>query len=139
MLATLKNIVAVLAVMLQTRLELFGNELQAQKLLVARQLGFGVAFVFCVGLTVPLAVALAVAIWWEQRVLVLGVSFGLFLAGAFWFFAALRRTFSEAEPMFSASLSALKEDLALLKSAAAPGTVPNVVSGSTPSNDNAVQ
>lgn len=121
MLASLKNIAVTLAVMLQTRLELIGNELQVQKLLVARQLGLGLALVFCIGLTVPLAVALAVAIWWEQRVLVLGISCGLGVLGALWCYAALRRSLHVTEAMFAASLSALKDDLALLKSAARPG------------------
>ena len=123
MLATLKNIAAILAMMLQTRLELFGNELHAQKLLVARQLGFGLAFLVCVGLSVPLAVAFAVAIWWEHRVLVLGISCSLCVVAALWFFVALRQALSVAEPVFAASLEALKEDLALLKSAAATGDV----------------
>ena len=120
MLASLKNIAVTLAVMLQTRLELIGNELQVQKLLVARQLGLGLALVFLVGLTVPLLVALAVAVWWEQRVLVLGISCSLGALGALWCFAALRRTLRVTEAMFAASLAALKDDLAALKSAAKP-------------------
>ena len=132
MLATLKNIVITLAVMLQTRLELIGNELQAQKLLIARQLGVGLALVFFAGLTVPLLIALAVAIWWEQRVWVLGISSGLCLLGALWCFAALRRTFSATEAVFAASMAALKDDLALLKSAAKPG---GVVPESSPGNE----
>ena len=136
MLATLKNIAAVLAVMLQTRLALFGNELQAQKLLLAQQLGLALALVFCVGLLVPLAVALAVAIWWEQRVLVLAVSCGLCVVGAAWFFIALRRTVRQTEPMFAASLGALRGDLALVKSAAASaGADPGAVSSAKAANE----
>ena len=121
MLATLKNIAVTLAVMLQTRLELIGNELQAQKLLVARQLGVGLALVFFAGLTVPLLIALAVAVWWEQRVWVLSISSGLCVLGALWCFAVLRRTLSATETVFAASMAALKDDLALLKAAAKPG------------------
>jgi uncharacterized membrane protein YqjE len=122
MLATLKNIAVTLAVMFQTRLELIGNELQVQKLLLARQLGLVLLLVFCIGLAVPLGVALAVSIWWEQRVLVLGISCGLCLLAALWCLAALRKTLRTTEAMFAASLAALKDDLALLKSATQPAT-----------------
>lgn len=132
MLAKLKNIAVTLAVMLQTRLELIGNELQVQRLLVARQLGLGLALVFFIGLSVPLLVGLAVAIWWEQRVLVLGISFGLCVVGALWCFAALRRTLSTTEAMFAASVAAIKDDIALLKSAAKSGSA---ASGAGPVNE----
>jgi uncharacterized membrane protein YqjE len=132
MLTSLKNIAVTLAITLQTRLELLGNELQLQKLSVARQLGLGLACVFCLGLGVAMAVALAVAVWWEQRVLVLGISLGLCVLGAVWFFAALRRTVMAKEPVFAASLQALKDDLALLKSVANPnGADPDA----NPAND----
>ena len=121
MLATLKNIAVTLAVMLQTRLELVGNELQVQKLLVARQLGLGLALVFFVGLSVPMAVGLAVAIWWDQRVVVLAISCGVCVSVALWCYLALRRTLSTTEAMFAASLAALKGDIALLKSAVTQG------------------
>ena len=132
MLATLKNIAITLAAMLQTRLELIGNELKVQKLLIARQLGLGLALVFFAGLTVPLLIALAVAVWWEQRVWVFSISSGLCLLGGVWCFAALRRSLSVTEVVFAASLAALKDDLALLKSAAKPGAG---ATGPKPSND----
>jgi len=68
-----------------------------------------------------MGVALAVAIWWEQRVLVLGVSLALLALVALWCFTALRQTLRGTEAMFAASMAALKDDLALLKSAAKPG------------------
>ncbi len=132
MLATLKNIAITLAVMLQTRLELIGNELQVQKLLVARQLGLVLTLVFCMGLSVPLVVALAVAIWWEQRVLVLGVSVALLVLVALWCFAVLRQSLRGTEAIFAASMAALKDDLALLKASAKPGTGPT---GASPRHD----
>ena len=118
MLSTLKNIAATLLVILQTRLELIGNELQVQKLVLARQLGLALALVFCVGLSVPLAIALAVALWWDQRVLVLGISTGLAVLIALWCYALLHRTLRTTEAVFAASLSALKDDMAQLRAAA---------------------
>ncbi len=118
MLNALKNIVGTLLATLQTRLALLGNELQAQKLILVQQLGLGLAMVFCLGLSVLLALALVLAVWWEQRVLVLSLSTAVFLAIALWCYAALRRTLSPDEAIFSASLTALEQDLQQLRAAA---------------------
>ncbi len=120
MLSTLKNIATTLLVILQTRLELLGNELQVQKLVLARQLGLALALVFCVGLSVPLAIALAVATWWDQRVLVLGISTALVVVVAIWCYALLRNTLRSTEVVFAASLAALKDDMASLRASAVP-------------------
>ena len=118
MLSTLKNIAATLLAVMQTRLELIGNELQVQKLALIKQLGLALGLVFCVGLSVPLAIALAVAIWWDQRVLVLGISCGLAVVVAIACYAMLVRTFRKTEGIFDASVTALKDDLALLRASA---------------------
>ncbi len=121
MLSTLKNIATTLLAVLQTRLELIGNELQVQKLVLARQLGLALALVFCVGLSVPLGIALAVATFWDQRVLVLGISCGLTVLIAIWCYALLHRTLRTTEVVFAASLAALKDDMALLRASAGRG------------------
>jgi uncharacterized membrane protein YqjE len=116
-LGALKNIAVTLLSTLQTRLALLGNEVQMEKRLIAQQLGLGLALVFCLGLGVLLAVALAVQLWWEYRVAVLGVSTALFLALAAYFYAALRRTLTAKDELFSATLAELQEDLRQLKAA----------------------
>lgn len=118
MLSTLKNIATTLLVILQTRLELLGNELQVQKLVLARQLGLALALVFCVGLSVPLGIALAVATWWDQRVLVLGISCSVTVLIALWCYALLHRTLRTTEAVFASSLAALKDDMASLRASA---------------------
>lgn len=121
MLNVLKNIAGTLLAALQTRLALLGNELQAQKLMLAQQLWLGLAMVFCLGLSVLLALALVLALWWEQRVLVLSVSAAVFFALAWWCYAALRRMLSPDEAVFSASLAALAQDLQQLRAAVGRG------------------
>ena len=116
-LGALKNIAITLLSTLQTRLALLGNEVQMQKRLIAQQLGLGLALVFCLGVGMLLAVALAVQLWWEYRVAVLGVSTALFLALAAYFYAALRRTLTVKDELFSATLAELQEDLRQLKAA----------------------
>ena len=118
MLNALKNIAGTLLAALQTRLALLGNELQAQKLMLAQQLAFGLAMVFCLGLGVLLGLALLMAVWWEQRVLILGASTAVFFVLALWCYAALRRTLSPNEAVFGASMAALAQDLEQLRAAA---------------------
>ena len=116
-LGALKNMAVTLLSTLQTRLALLGNEVQMEKRLIAQQLGLGLALVFCLGVGVLLAVALAVQLWWEYRVAVLGVSTALFLALAAYFYVTLRRTLTAKDELFSATLAELQEDLRQLKAA----------------------
>ncbi len=116
-LGALKNIAVTLLSTLQTRLALLGNEVQIEKRLIAQQLALGLALVFCLGLGVLLAVALAVLLWWDQRLAVLGVSTVVFVALAGYFYAALRRTLTVKDELFSATLAELQEDLRQLKAA----------------------
>jgi uncharacterized membrane protein YqjE len=115
--AALKNIAATLLAMVQTRLALLANEIQTQKHHALQQLGFGLALLFCLGLGVLLAVALAVLLWWEQRILVLGLFTALFLGLAGYFYAALRRSSAASVPLFTVSLAELQEDIRRLKEA----------------------
>lgn len=117
--AALKNIAATLLATVQTRLALLANEIQTQKHHALQQLGFGLALLFCLGLGVLLAVALAVLLWWEQRILVLGLFTALFLGLAGYFYAALRRSSTASAPLFAASLAELQEDIRQLKEATA--------------------
>ena len=115
--AALKNIAATLLAMVQTRLALLANEIQTQKHHAMQQLGFGLALLFCLGLGVLLAVALAVLLWWEQRILILGLFTALFLGLAGYFYAVLRRSSAASAPLLAASLAELQEDIRRLKEA----------------------
>ncbi|MEO6017950.1 MAG: hypothetical protein ABIP46_11895, partial [Polaromonas sp.] len=75
------------------------------------------ALMFCVGVGLLLTIALAVHIWWEQRVWVLAACAALFTGLAVYFYLALRRTLGAGEDMFAASLQELQEDLRQLKAA----------------------
>lgn len=117
-LGAVKNIAATLLATLQTRLALLANEFQVEKHQVLQQLTLGLALVFCLGLGVLLAVALAVLLWWEQRIAVLGICSALFLGLAAYCYAVLRRSSEASTPLFAASLAELQEDLRQLKAAA---------------------
>ena len=113
----LKNIAATLLGTLQTRLALLGNEVQVEKRLILQQLALGLALVFCMGVSLLLAVGLAVHVWWEHRVWVLAGSTALFLGLAIYLYVALRRTLTTTGDIFGTSLAELQEDLRQLKAA----------------------
>lgn len=115
MFGALKNISRTLLAILQTRLSLLGNELQAQKILLLQLLGLLLAMLFCSGLAVLSGLGVVVAIWWEQRVLVLGVSVTVFTAVALGCYFRLQSLLNPAEALFGASLAALQDDLTQLR------------------------
>ena len=117
----LKRIAVTLLATTQTRLALLSNEIQVEKFNVLRQLGLGLALVFCLGLAVVLAVGLAVVVWWDHRVWVLSASTTLFLALAWYFYATLRSAGAKSEPVFAATLAELQEDLRQLQEATGRG------------------
>lgn len=115
--AALKDIAATLLDTAQTRLALLLNEIQTQKQQALQQLWRALALLFCLGLGLLLAVALALLLWWEQRIWLLGFSTVLFLGLAGYFYATLRRGSAAAAPLFAASLAELQEDLRQLRKA----------------------
>lgn len=117
MLSSLKNLSVTLLAIAQTRLSLLGNELQAQKILLIQLLSLLLALMFCAGLAILLGLGLVVSVWWEQRVLVLGLSAIIFLALALFCFLRLQSLLNPAEVAFDASLAALKDDMAMLRAA----------------------
>ena len=116
--AALKNVAVTLLASGKTRLELLGNELEEQKLHVIRLFLLFQGLVLCLGVTVLLVVALITAVFWDSRVLVLGVFVGIFFVLCGVFYAMVRRAMQRPEKIFSASVAELEEDLRQLKAAA---------------------
>ena len=116
--AALKNVAGTLLASGKTRLELLGNELEEQKLYVIRLFLLFQGLVLCLGVTVLLVVALITAVFWDSRVLVLGVFVGIFFVLCGVFYAMVRRAMQRPEKIFSASVAELEEDLRQLKAAA---------------------
>ncbi len=116
----LKNTVATLLGMAQTRLELAGLELQLEKIRLLRQVALAFGIIISAAFGVLLLVALTTLLFWEQRIVVVGVFTGLFMALAVWFYMALKRSVATAEPLFTGSLSELQKDLAQLKKVVDP-------------------
>ena len=77
--AALKNIAATLLAGSKTRLELLGNEIEEEKQRALYLFVMAQAMLFCCGVGVLLAVAFLTALFWDNRLLVLGASCALFL------------------------------------------------------------
>ena len=116
--ATLKNLAATLLSSGRTRLELLGNEIEAEKLRAMHLLLMAQAMVFCFGVGVLLAVAWLTALFWESRTFLLAGFAVLFIVLGSFFWRTFQRTAQRSEPVFASSLAELEEDLRQLKAAA---------------------
>lgn len=116
--AALKGISATLLASGKTRLELFANELEEEKLRLVQSLVMVLGMVACFGLFLLVAILFLTALFWEARVWILGISAVLLLLVGMLFMAGYRRAAQRSEGMFAASLAELEEDLRQLKAAA---------------------
>ncbi|MDR2452605.1 MAG: phage holin family protein [Candidatus Accumulibacter sp.] len=115
--SALRNIAATLLATCRTRLELLANEIEVGKLRAVELMLMGIAMAFCFGVGILLAVALLVALFWEQRLAVLAVCALAFLVFGGFLLARVRQMSSGPNRIFSASVAELEEDLRQLKAA----------------------
>ena len=113
--AALKNAAATLLGMGRTRLELLSNEFEVEKLRLMRHLALAFAVLIFTAFGILLLVLLATLLFWQQRLLVVGLFAALFFGLAAWFYCSLKRSLGAADAPFGASLSELQKDLAALK------------------------
>lgn len=113
-----RRVLATVLAMGQTRLELIGNEIQIEKHRALQQLVQALVAVFCLCMALLLGIGLVLALWWEQRVPLLGGLILLFLITAGALLYAIRHARHAQEHPFAASLAELQEDLRQLKAAA---------------------
>ncbi len=124
-LGAVRDLAASLLGSAHTRLALLGNELQIEKHLALRQFVLALALLFCAGLAVVMAVAVLLVLWWEQRLLLLGLLCGGFSALTAWLALRLRASTARPDPVFAASLAELQQDLQALKAATGHGQKPD--------------
>lgn len=111
--------------MVQTRLELLGNEFEIEKLRLLRMLLLAQAFMFSL-LVVALLATSFLTLWlWEFRLGVLALCIALFSAAAWWTYRALMAMVERPESAFASSLTELQEDLRRLKAASGHATTPD--------------
>ena len=115
LLSALKNIAATLLATGKTRLELLSNEIEEEKLRAIQLVLMAQGVVFFFGVGIVLAVALLVALFWEQRLAVLGIVSAAFLVLGGVFLDRFRQASRRPDKAFAASLAELQEDLRQLK------------------------
>ena len=116
--SALKNIATTLLTSVKTRLELLANEIETEKLRAIRLaiMVQGMVFCFCMGTI--LVIALFVALFWDQRLMVLSFFSAIFFVLGGFFLFCFKQSANRPEKAFSASLAELKNDLDQLKSMA---------------------
>ena len=111
LLSSIKKLVATLVAILQTRLELFANEVHAEGMRLAQMLLLGAAAVFFLACSILLLTFLVIVMFWDtNRLLAIGGFAVLYLViGAVLAFAARGRA-AAGSRLFEASLGELKKD-----------------------------
>jgi len=115
--AALKAMAATLLAGGRTRLALLANEIEEEKRRAVHMFVMAQGLVFCAGVGSVFAVALLTALFWENRLFVLGAATVIFLALAGYFYAQLKRAAQQPDQVFAATLAELQEDLRQLKAA----------------------
>ncbi len=113
--SALKNIAATVLSSGETRLALLANEIEEEKLRAVNLLIAILGLVFCLAAGLLIATLFLTALFWDNRLFVLGASGVFFLFFSFVFFALFKRAINRPEKMFAASLAELQEDLRQLK------------------------
>ncbi|MCL2523033.1 MAG: phage holin family protein [Betaproteobacteria bacterium] len=113
--ASVKNTLATLLSIGQTRLELLVVEIEEEKLRLMSLWSKAVMAAFLLSLGVIMAVFCLALIFWEQRVLVFGLFALLFIGGGLLLAVSLRRQAAEPSRLLRNSLSELDADIALLR------------------------
>jgi uncharacterized membrane protein YqjE len=114
----LRNISAVLLASGKTRLELLGNEIEEEKLRLVELFVAAQGMAFCFGVGTLIVIFFFTALFWENRLFVLGAAAILFLVLGGIFYARFKRAVQRPGHVFSASIAELQEDLRQLKEAA---------------------
>ncbi len=108
---SLKALARVSLALAQTRLQLLVNELEEQRVSLAREVLLALSAVFLLALGIVFTAAFFVVLLWDShRLLVLGLFAVAFLAAAAIIYSLLRAALADRPKAFSASLRELAKD-----------------------------
>jgi uncharacterized membrane protein YqjE len=111
LLDSIKKLAATLAAVVQTRLQLFANEIHGEGLRLAQMLLLGVAAIFFLACGVLLLTFLVIVIYWDtNRLLAIGGFAVLYLAIGTGLALSARGRAAAGTRLFEASLGELKKD-----------------------------
>jgi uncharacterized membrane protein YqjE len=115
LLASLRRLIGGGAELLQVRLELFGTELEREKLRILGALMRAALALLLVGIGVVMLAAFIVVLWWEQhRLLALGTLTLVCLGGGAWLWLGAMERLKAPGGLFAASAAELAKDRAVL-------------------------
>lgn len=106
---------AVAVATLRTRVGLLATELEEEKLRLSAILLFGGMAVSFLLFTLLLLVLFLTALFWEQRLWVLGIAIFIFLAAGIFAFLRVAAELGRPSQLFSSSLAELKKDWQALR------------------------
>ncbi len=111
LLGSLKRLLATLASMVATRIELLVNEWQEEQLRLVWMLAYALLAVFCLGMGVLLlALFLVVLFWDEHRIAVLAALTAAFFVSGGVLVMMAQSKWRQGSKLFSASLAELAKD-----------------------------
>lgn len=111
LLHSLRDLAQTFVSLVQTRIEIFANEFDEERLRLARIVVLAVIAAFCLGLAVVLLVLFIVVVFWDtNRLLAIGVIAAVFALGALAVLVALRTAVRQRPKFLSATLAELHKD-----------------------------
>ena len=113
--ANLKGLLAAVLASGRTRLDLLVTELEEEKLRLIDILVSAVAAMFLLGLGIVLAVLFLTVLFWEQRLVVLGIAAGGVLLSGMLFALRLHARVARPSALFRASLREIDKDIEALR------------------------
>lgn len=122
--ASVTRLATTMVAMVQTRLELLGNEAEIEKLRFLRMLLLAQATMFAALVAVLTAAGLLTLWFWEYRLGVLALCTAVFGVCAWQAYRSLMRMIEQSASPFATSLSELQEDLRRLKATSGHATTP---------------
>lgn len=114
--ASLRSLAATAVGIARTRLQLFANDLEEQRIRVLQLIVLGAIALFCGAVAVLLASAwIVIALWDQYRLWTLGVLTAAYAGGCLIALAVMKARSAERPKAFSASLAELRRDEELLR------------------------
>lgn len=113
--ASLRHLLGDAVELARTRLALLANEVEEEKIRLAGVLVHGVLALACLIVGAVLLVVFLVLLFWEQRLMVVGLSCLAFIAAALVFVRRSQAGLEAGSRLFRASLAELEADVAGLR------------------------
>ena len=114
--ASVKGLLGTSLTLLQTRLQLLATELAEERERLLSSLVWTAVAVLALGAGLFFTALFLIVLFWEQRLLVAGLSAGAFLVAGILATCFARRLWTAPSDLFAASLAELSRDRAALRS-----------------------